>query len=124
MVVEIGTFLCGDDLLHHLHGGVVLTTIAFALRLHRHLLQHLVVGFQFDVAGTLQVGIHHHRVRHIADGTEGERPAIVTGYLVMALEVGHHTDVMTLILDTGKGNRLTCLSIHHITCNLGVRSEK
>ena len=67
------------------------------------------------MAGTLQVSIHHHRLRHITHGTEGDAPAVMTGYLEMTVNVGGHTDVMTLVLDTGKGYRLTRLRISDLT---------
>ena len=49
VALQVGLLLVGNHLAHQFHGRVFLTTVTrFLLRLHRHLLQRLVVGSQSD----------------------------------------------------------------------------
>ena len=70
--------------------------------------------------------IHHDGGGDVTHGTEGEHPALMAGDGVMALDVGHNTEVMAFVLHTGKGYGLARLCIgngsrQHL---LGKGSEK
>ena len=81
------------------------------LRLDGYLLQRVSVWRQLNVKDGGSVLAYEERTRLIAHGTEGERPAIVTGNGIFALEVGGHRDAVLLVDDAGKGDGLACAGI-------------
>ena len=113
VVAQVTALLGGYHLLHHFHSGVVLTAVPSALGLDCHFLQHIVVGLQLHEIVALHVAVHHRGMRHIANGTECQRPSVMTGNPVVAVDVGGHTDVVSLVLHAGERNGLTRLGIGH-----------
>ena len=117
VVGQVGEFLGSDHLLHHLHGRIVLAAVSAFLGTHLHLLEHPVVRLQLHEVVALHVAVHHRGVSHVAHGTEGQHPPVVARYLVVAVDVGSHADVVPLVLHAGKGDSLPRLGIRHATAD-------
>ena len=78
-VIQIGLFLSGYHLTHHLDGRVVFTTVAATLGFDGDLFQHAVVGLQGNLQYTLDTRVDLYRVGNVTHGCKRELPAIMTG---------------------------------------------
>ena len=87
-----------DDLLHELHGGVVLAGIFLLLGLHHDLGEHDVVRLQFDVQHP-GAGLQFHFLGDIAYGGERQLiPAFAGFHLVFTVCVGDAAYTFPFIL--------------------------
>ena len=118
VVAQVGLLLGSHHALHQFHGGVVLAAIAVAAGLDGDALQLLSVGLQRDVQMAAGATVDGDDARFVAQGTHRDVPSLVAVDGVFAPDVGHSRDVVTLINDAGKGNRIARLIINHSATNL------
>ena len=115
---EVGALLGGNHLAHQLYRRVVLSAVAVAPRLDRHFPQLAGVVLQLDVKTSRGAPVDGDSQRLVANGTEGQRPALVAPDAILALEVGSHGYPVALIDDAGVGDAFTGLFVGDDTRNL------
>ena len=118
VVGEVGALLGGDDATHELDGGILLAAITLALAFHRDFRQEIRLGHQADVEVDGGVFIDVNALVLVADGREGEFPAVVALDGEASGMVGSHRNLVTTIAEGGKGDAVAGDGIEDLSLNV------
>ena len=115
---KVSAFLGSHHTPHQLHGRVVLATVLAAFGLHCHLSQHLLVGLECNVQPFLGFLSDGYDTRFVAHGTEGDVPAHMAVYSIVAIDIRNGGHMVTFVDHAGKGDAVTSLCVGDISRQL------